>query len=253
MIFYSLTTAKKGSTEQESDDKFACEKFEPSGEVKKDFARFAVSDGATESSFSNRWADILVKDYITNGYKSAGGVKKFINKLSKKWSLEIVNINRPWYAQEKVKKGAFATLLGFQIKGIDFTKEQKWSAIAIGDSCLFQIRDNKVITSFPIKKSSEFTNTPQLLSSNMKNNSALSSLVIPLHGSWKKGDLFFICTDAFAAWFLSEKENNRFPWVEFYDNINYPDSNEKFKSWVMAKRESGVMKNDDTTVIFIKL
>lgn len=263
MNLYSFYTAKKGSTEQEYEDASDYLYIKPKSEGKKNLVRFAVSDGATESSFSKIWAKILVRDYNKKGYKSAGGLEKRINTLSKKWSREIKIDSLPWYAKDKAKNGAFSTLLGLELEGICLYRKQKilertarsgkWSSISIGDSCLFQIRDNDLIKSFPIDKASDFTSTPLLLSSNVENNSSLSSSIFSLQGSWKKDDEFFIGTDAFSAWFLSEKEKNRSPWVEFYDIINDSDPNEKFKSWVNVKRECGELKNDDTTVIFMRL
>jgi hypothetical protein len=270
MNFFPFTTEKKGSSSQESDDKwFTANKSFPTKEGKKFRARFAVADGATECSFSNIWADILVRDYCNNGHKSAGGLERYIKKLSKKWSQNISVDNLPWYAEEKVKNGAFSTLLGFELEGVrlidgirqikkQMAKEKtprsgKWSSIAIGDSCLFQIRDKKMIKSFPIEKSTDFNSTPVLLSSNLLQNEMILSSTHTFQGSWKIGDEFFICTDAFAAWFLSESEKNNTPWIEFYDVIENPDPHEKFKSWISKQRESGLMKNDDTTVILIKL
>ncbi len=169
----------------------------------------------------------------------------------------------PWYAEEKVKSGAFSTLLGLELEGIHIyrklmdlektARSGKWYAITLGDSCLFQIRDNQLIKSFPIEKSSEFNNSPILLSSNLQKNLTVLSSVITSEGSWKKDDEFFIGTDAFSAWFLSEIEHNHSPWVEFYDVINDINPADKFKSWVISKRDSGILKNDDTTVIFLKL
>ena len=270
MNFYSFTMEKRGSSSQESDDKvFTANKSFPTKEGKKFRARFAVADGATECSFSNVWADILVRDYCNKGYKSAGGLERYIKKLSKKWSQKISTDNLPWYAQEKVKNGAFSTLIGFELEGLrlidgirqikkQMSEEKtprsgKWSSIAVGDSCLFQIQDKKLIRSFPIEKSTDFNSTPILVSSDSIKNETLLKSTRVLQGSWKSNDEFYICTDAFAAWFLSESEKNNTPWTEFDQVIQDPKPLEKFRSWVNIKRESGLMKNDDTTVIVIKL
>ena len=257
--FYSFTTPKKGSSAKENDDKRFFLNVEG-----KSRARFAIADGATESSFSSDWADLLVKDYVRKGFKSGGGLANRIKALSKKWSQNTTGENLPWYAQEKAKMGAFSTLLGFEIESIRIrpmlmeiketsTDKHTWLSIALGDSCLFQVRKNKLIRSFPFKKSSEFNNTPVLISSNRERNSTIVPSVKTASGSWKPGDEFFISTDAFAAWFLKETENQKRPWVEFHKIIRYVNCQKKFESWVSSKRESGGMKNDDTTVIFIKL
>lgn len=262
--FFSFTTAKRGSSESESDDKIFCLNIPvPTVEGKKYRTRFAVADGATECSFSKLWADILVKDYCKLGHKTAGGLERYLNKLSKKWSQKISTDDLPWYAQEKVKNGAFSTLLGSEFEGLRLLKKQmaieqtarsgKWSAIAVGDSCIFQIRENTIVKSFPLEKSTDFNNRPVLLSSDIQKNEQVLAFTQSFQGAWKNGDEFYLCTDAFAAWFLSEHEKGHSPWIDFREVITDPEPDKKFLSWVNSKRESGLLKNDDTSVICFKL
>ncbi len=47
--------------------------------------------------------------------------------------------------------------------------DNSWEAMAIGDSCLFQIRGDEVITSLPLASAGEFNNRPALMSTNSEN------------------------------------------------------------------------------------
>ena len=49
-------------------------------------------------------------------------------------------------------------------KNID-KPEGYWKVAAYGDSCIFHIRNSNLIKSFPLSYSSEFNNTPNLISS----------------------------------------------------------------------------------------
>ncbi len=73
-------------------------------------------------------------------------------------------IELPWYAEQKVETGAFATFLGLTIdKG-----ENSFEIIAVGDCTFFQISNNELKFSFPIQSIEDFGNTPNLISTNQK-------------------------------------------------------------------------------------
>src|SRR5205085_485746 len=128
-------------------------------------------------------------------------------------------------AEEKAKAGAFATFLGITMWDPDQFKKTtlfekaaslfrkhdppqvwKWRGIAVGDSCAFQIRDDKLITSFPISNAGEFNSRPILLCSNPANNTGVWPEVRIQEGDCKVGDLFILATDAVAKWFLDQYE-----------------------------------------------
>ena len=52
----------------------------------------------------------------------------------------------PWYAEQKLSQGAFATFLGLTLHRNRLSSSLSWDCTAIGDSCLFQVRGARVIT-----------------------------------------------------------------------------------------------------------
>ena len=64
----------------------------------------------------------------------------------------------PWYAEEKAASGAFASLLGLEIfkKANGGPSPYAWRAVAVGDSCLFQVEAGQVSKAWPIGNSAEF-------------------------------------------------------------------------------------------------
>jgi hypothetical protein len=249
---------KLGNSNEEYEDAFA---YSTADGV------FAIADGATESSYADRWARDLVDSYVTkppevNGAKSA--FPEWLAPMQQRWRLGIDWENLPWFAEEKAKAGAFATFLGLTIYDPDLLKRTtfleratalfrkhdppqvfKWKAIAIGDSCLFQIRDDKLIACFPISKADEFSSRPVLLCSNPANNTGVWTEVRFEQGECRAEDLFILATDAVAKWFLDQHELGGKPW----DILKKIHSQMEFQDIVARLRSEKAMRNDDATVV----
>jgi len=155
----------------------------------------------------------------------------------------------PWYAEEKLRQGAFSSLLGLTIQGGQGAEPGRWDALAIGDSCLFQIREGKVMTPtpFPLTCSDQFTNRPALLSSNAASNNKLADHIHLESGPWHHDDAFYLMTDAIACWFLRSVERGDTPW-EIIRDLRTENSLD-FEAWIACLREEGRLSNDDVTVL----
>lgn len=240
---------KKGNKRREYEDAF----YPIINDRKyKTEAIFAVSDGATEGMHSKKWANILVKTYcdlynigLESNFLEIS--REFWNEWKKRYIKNREFLGNPlqWYEEVGFDRGAFASLLGLLLK--NESGEQVWKAVALGDTCLVQIRENKVIESFPLSKSSSFNNSPFLLASNQNKDEVIELLSIK--GDWKYGDIFLLMTDALACWFLKLMENGDDP----IDIINSFETSEKnFYEFVENNRNSKLLKNDDVTLIVIK-
>jgi hypothetical protein len=180
---------KAGLSAEEYEDAFAPETA-PEAELSE--FRCAVSDGATETSFSGLWAKILCKAYNDKNFD--------IEKLQAEWLKAVSGQNLPWYAEQKLESGAYAAIVGLCLR-----KEKNglsWSARALGDSCLFHLRDGKILKVLPIEKWEAFDYTPALIST--KQSANLGLLLQQDHevGTCNDGDLFYLMTDAISKWFL---------------------------------------------------
>jgi hypothetical protein len=213
------------------------------------FLNFAVADGATESSFSKEWADLLVS-YFDNFLFDSNHLPLVLDKVRNSWLDKIKGIELPWYAQEKAQYGSHAALLGLTLD----LSVLSWGAIAIGDSNLFVVRDNELIKAFPIQRPEDFSSAPYLLSTDPAQYIEIESKVLRANGNIRVGDILVIGTDAISAWFLSEAIGNNRPWLQLQDLLgNTRYSKIDFIDWLNHKRAKKEIKNDDTTVIIIEI
>src|SRR5579862_2824599 len=73
--------------------------------------RLAVADGATETSFSGLWARLLVAAY-GRGRLAEGNLQSALDQIRHVWRRAVGQKPLPWYAEEKLRSGAYASLLG---------------------------------------------------------------------------------------------------------------------------------------------
>jgi hypothetical protein len=159
----------------------------------------------------------------------------------KHWRVRLGELDLPWYAQAKFEEGAFAALLGVQFNG------STWHAEAVGDSCLFLVRDEGLYYSFPVRRSRDFSNQPHLLGSRPQNNSGSRTRRLHLEQDWRPGDALFLMTDALAQWFLERVENRQRPWKA----LLAIETAKNFVGCIERLRNNG-MRNDDVTMIRIQ-
>lgn len=243
-----LWKQKAGNHEEEYEDAF-WPRCGVSAEYRKELS-VAVADGATESSFSGVWARQLVHAYC-RGILNRSNLTESLAKKQHAWARFVERKPLPWYAEEKARKGAFSTILGLSLNDKDETGTSgTWEAFAVGDSCLVQIRDETLLTSFPLSTAAAFTNSPFLLGSTPDANVGSDSQVRHESGNWQSGDRFYLMTDALAAWFFREVENNQAPWRALRDL----DTDElPFRPWLDDLRSSHQMRNDDVTLYRIDI
>src|SRR5712691_3925370 len=74
--------------------------------------RFAVADGATESSFAAEWARLLAEDFVACRTGGADAWLKRLPAVQEQWWAVVGPKSLPWYAEAKREEGAFATFLG---------------------------------------------------------------------------------------------------------------------------------------------
>lgn len=244
---------KAGNTEVEYEDA-----YRPEGRCVGDRSVFrcAVADGATETSFSGLWADMLV-EASRRGHLSGRGWQRALARLQYDWRGRVSERPLPWFAEQKVQQGAFSSLLGVTLtaptgraRGPAPTGrvEGRWEAHAVGDSCLFHVRGSQLIRAFPLESSAELGNRPVLLSSNPASNAALSKCLPSTSGRWVPGDTFYLMTDALAHWFLGKIEECQCP----RPNLR-PLPREllmsDFREWIDDLREDRQLRNDDVTLL----
>jgi hypothetical protein len=245
-----LWAPKHGSSEAEYEDAFW-----PLKSAKSDdqVLRLAVADGATESSFARGWARLLVRGFGSGELDTDLG-DTALHSLQRRWDAQTNRDPLPWYAEEKRASGAFSTLLGLELDAgsSDETCSRRWRAVAIGDSCLVQLRGDRVLACFPVERSADFDSRPFLLASVPSRNVDASEHVRCLDGEWALGDVFLLMTDALACWFIRQMEQGGTPWVDVQAFGNSPRLR-PFRAWVQELRAADAMRNDDVTLVLAEL
>lgn len=249
LIFQTFWIQKEGNEEKEYEDAYYAPKRVVLDKDQK--ILFAVADGATESVFSNIWANILVKAYV-RGQLSPLSFGDDIPPLQEKWNYILGKMELPWHAIEKLKQGTHSSLLGLKIF---FSFEHpNWGlceALALGDSCLFQVRGNQVIKSHPISKSTEFNDTPSLVSTSKAHNNLFIERRRITKKLWRKSDYFYLMTDAMALWFMHQNEMGNNPHM-LLQELMYSDR-KHFIEFITELRQKRLIKNDDVTLICIHM
>jgi len=218
--------------------------------------RFAVADGASESLLSGMWADLLVRTWCRSKRRMAGEV---IATAMSAWQVELATYlqnrerdERPiqWFEEPGLAKGAHATLLGIEFTAAS-TTSGRWTAVAMGDSCVFQVRNGELLTAFPIKESSQFSTGPKLMPTRPHLLGRALANMDEAEGEWRAGDLFFLATDALAAWFLAGAEEGHAPWTSL--GLFESDAPELFAAWVGEQRGLRQLRNDDVTLVRVEV
>jgi hypothetical protein len=239
---------KAGSSESEYEDAVW-----PGGhESFKGTVRLAVADGATETSYSGIWARQLVRAF-RDGRLEEFSFNGSLKNLQQVWYSWATRKPLPWYAEEKVRSGAYAALLGLTLHDDAHAggREHRWTAIAVGDSCLVQSRDERIVACFPLMDSVSFASRPALIPSRGSVDHVERQL-LRAAGTWQTDDSFYLMTDALACWFIREHEEERAPWRILRDAGSAGEAS-NFERWVATLRRTRAIKNDDVTLLRVRI
>jgi hypothetical protein len=243
---------KRGNSESEYEDAFWLPKKTA---LAHGTIRLAVADGATETSYAGLWARLLVRSYGKYGYP-VDPLDPGLASARSIWRRCLSTRALPWYAEEKIRMGAFSTLLGLSLTVDDVGNFSagSWTAHAVGDSCLFQVQAGGEVVAFPLTASGEFSSRPALLSSVAASASGPCE-GFTANGVWKYGDVFYLMTDALACWFLASLERRSDP-VELLRSHELPEDFPRLIAHLRShSAEDGapVLRNDDVTMVVCEM
>lgn len=216
---------KAGSTPAEYEDAYT---WSDSGRFP---FRAAVADGATESAFARAWAQRLAEGGVEAGID---GFQDGLGGWQQEWkdSAEARAAGLPWYAAAKAEQGAFATLLLLELH-----ESGTWSALAVGDCCLFHLHEGRLLRAWPIEAPDQFSNHPALIGSHPRREAAVSERQA---GTWEPGDRFLLASDALAAWLMQAEDPGA--------ALHPPDT---LADRLDAARTAGTLRNDDVTLVTV--
>ncbi|HYT87494.1 MAG TPA: protein phosphatase 2C domain-containing protein [Gemmataceae bacterium] len=223
----------------------SAEEYEDAAAADPRRGRFAIADGAAESSFAALWAQLLVTGFATAESTDLTPWLNWLPALQQRWDATVSGRALPWFAEMKLQQGAFATFLGVIVE------PARWRAVAVGDSCLFQIRRGRLHRAFPLTSADGFGTTPWLVGSRTSCGAALEDRSQRAEGDWQTGDRLWLMTDALALWFLEEVERCRGPWQELEGLLRAATPRDAFVEWVGKQRDACRLRNDDVTLMVI--
>lgn len=260
----SFWVPKRGNIPEEYEDAFWIgPDGDNDGELNGSVLRMALADGASESLLAGRWANSLVACFgtIASAASTPAGFLNAYESAASKWDEELAAYKAErdsrgapiqWFEEPGLAKGAYSTILAVEFRHGAEGQPSAWTASCLGDSCLFQVRDESLYVSFPLSDATGFSFQPPLLASRQGSSEVLLRHVSLTGSDWESGDSFYLATDALAAWFLSEIERDSRPWETLRD-LDTRDASLDYSDWVDQLRDQGSLHNDDTTLIRIDL
>lgn len=195
---------------------------------------YAVSDGASESFASRRWARILVALYTRRPVIDEAWLGRAISSYQSAFNRTAMS----WSAQAAFDRGSFATLLGLRF-GPDGV-----SVLGIGDSLAVLDGGAEIRATFPYSEPEQFRANPLLLSTIHDRNAALLAALPTTHWHLGGGSKLFCMTDAIGAWLLSDR-------AERMALLRSLRTRTEFIALVEDARAEGTMRRDDTTLLVI--
>jgi hypothetical protein len=162
---------------------------------------FALSDGASESYDSKRWARLLVQKYAADPHFLPAWVDAAVSDYNGSVDFDALS----WSQQAAFERGSFATLLGLQLA----ENRREIEVLAVGDSLACHIRNGVLLASYPYTTPEEFDARPALLSTIGSGNTFLRDPEFFARNTSKTwvveaGDVVLLVTDAMGQWLLRE-------------------------------------------------
>jgi hypothetical protein len=232
----ALTAPKEGNSDGQYEDAWSvC----PDDISTGDRFTIAVADGASSAVFAREWAQMLARAFAVGGFPNTDAESsKIIGALGQQWRASVGDKATTWHAQEKLEYGSSATLL---VVTWD-TQKKTWESCSVGDVCVFLVRRNKLRFAFPLTKSAKFSDRPSLLTTEIGVRQPMPTVTRYVE-KYEDGDRFLLMTDALSQHFLAEFEAKRKPWNEL------PETPDTLTAYLKSRRDSGVLHNDDVTLI----
>lgn len=224
---YRWTVAKQQSEPELNEDASAVSRLRRT---------YVLSDGASESFSSRRWAKILVAKYLRKPSIDAN----WLRQASASYELAFDREKMSWSAQASYDRGSFATLLGLVFDD----DHAGLNIVGVGDSLAVLDDGEELCASFPYIKAEQFKANPLLLSTIQDRNTHLLAELPKTYWRLDRNPKarVFCMTDALGAWLLANSEE-RLPILRALE------SREEFVDMVETARAMGEMRRDDSTLL----
>jgi hypothetical protein len=225
-------------------------------------ARFVVLDGATTAYDPARWVDQLVRSFApqTDGDPGAEGprlepaaMRAWFGQMQDQWAADVRDFDSIIEQRKFTEVGSFATLLGFEIHGLD-GPEPYWRAVALGDTVLFHVRAGRMIAAFPPMGPDDFGTLPDGVHTSPASLDKMTERLLTGGGVLEAGDFLFAATDAMAQWILRALEHDEAKVWAALTTLAHPDVFARLVEDQRREQNSAKrMKNDDVTLMRLRM
>ncbi|MGV9245335.1 hypothetical protein [Streptomyces sp. NPDC003710] len=223
--------------------------------ISQDRTVYALCDGASSAYRAGPWSRLLAAAYIDEvPDHSRESVAGWIERCRLRWDEEETRrkLKRDevsfWVADAEARGVAATTFLGMKfraaVEGLSF------EAVAVGDTCLFHIRGDRLLRAFPIDDSTAFGSHPDLVTSRSDPLTGLEP-IRSHHGRFGAHDMIVLASDALAQVLLERAGFDAGPdTAVWWRAVRRLDAS-SFTRLVTELRTARIIETDDTTLIRI--
>ncbi len=221
----------------------------------------AVSDGASSSFDSGRWASFLCNSVVED-WPEAGpeGFRAWLVECARNYTTHYPAphcspaphpesnsaTDIEWLAEATAGQPACATLLAVRL-ATALDGGLVWEALCIGDSVMLQLRPRgeewTLVTGFPVERSAAIDGTPELMCSSSTTLAQVPSVRLG-SGPANPDDLWLLMTDECARWALSRAELGEPIWA-----LLAGQDRSEIETAANGARDARWIANDDMTVL----
>ena len=208
--------------------------------------RAAVADGATATAFSGLWAELLVRAYCEQPFANWEDLAARSQVAANEWAATVYAQDRPWHAVMRAQSGGAAAIAGVEL----IVNERRWSAVALGDSCVFQVRNERVNLVIPPYGPDDFGNNPRLIFTDSEKNDGLATAYKSQSGTFLPGDYFVLATDAVSEALLRAdlRTGGLREWLRVLRK-----SGKRARRFIETLRHAREIRDDDVALVTIEV
>jgi hypothetical protein len=252
-----FSAPKEGNRPAEWEDGACGGAFAAVGVGDPAYGRFIVLDGASRSYEARRWVDLLISSFMSPAPNGGAGappeletrsLTSWVREMQDGWRSQLT-ASADYMEQRKLSRGALATFLGGELLGLG-GPAPSWRAAALGDTVLFHVRADRLLTHFPPLRSADFGMAPEGLSTQRNRLDEVSDRMLYKQGSLAVGDTLFAATDAFAKWMIQGTERRDEALWPLLSSLTH---HAKFTRIVAEQRKAGALEDDDVTLMRIRV
>src|SRR6201985_1796133 len=219
------------------------------------WARFLVLAGTTTAYDPVRWVDELVRSFAppAGGSGGPGGsrlprrapaaMRAWFGEMQDQWAAEVRDFDSIIEERKFAEVGSFATLLGFDIYGLD-GPEPYWRGVALRDTVLFPVPGG----------AEDFGTLPDGVHPSPASLDRMTGRLLTGGGVLEAGDFLFAATDAMAQWILRTIERGEAKVWDTLTTLAHPDVFARLVADQRREQDSAKrMKNDDVTLMRLRM